>query len=66
MSMIYVLNKIFALLLIEIYFQSTIRFDKKKTCSYSAMPVFDLVNVSSGFEKTSQGCCKNFLAPKLL
>lgn len=55
MSMIYVLNKIFALLLIEIYFQSTIRFDKKK-CSYSAMPVFDLVNVSSGFEKTSQGC----------
>lgn len=65
MSMIYVLNKIFALLLIEIYFQSTIGFDKKK-CSYSAMPVFDLVNVSSGFEKTSQGCCKNFLAPKLL
>lgn len=65
MSMIYVLNKIFALLLIEIYFQSTIRFDEKK-CSYSAMPVFDLVNVSSGFEISSQGCCKNFLAPKLL
>lgn len=30
------------------------------------MQVFDLVNVTSGFEKTSQGCCKNFLAPKLL
>lgn len=30
------------------------------------MPVFDLVNVTSGFEKTSQGCCKNFLAHKFL
>lgn len=48
MSMIYVLNKIFALLLIEIYFQSTIRFDKKKhvriqLCQFSIWLTFLLV-----------------------